>query len=101
MTVFPLDLPRLRFLGFDTRKREHADRYNQDVSTLESYVNRLVEEGRFGRYLYSSIARESGIDRERVAEILIVVNGGSNGFTIEAPTKSGQVFMAGSHLPAE
>lgn len=101
MTVFPLVLPRNRFLGSDPRKIQQADIFNRDVSTLENYVNKLVEEGRFGRYLYSSIARETGIDRDRVAEILVRVNGGSNGFTITAPAKDGQVFMAGSYLPSE
>ena len=81
MITFPLIVERNCYHGHDPKKLVEAEEYNRDAAKVEEYVNSQIRKGRRG-FKYSLIARDLGMNRERIAKLLYSIDCGSNGFTI-------------------
>lgn len=73
---------RRSYHGSNPKKLQEKAEYNEAASKVEAHVNKQIKEGKRGRFLYSTISQETGIDREIIKEALFNINCGSNGFTI-------------------
>lgn len=87
MIEYPIRVDRHTYGGQDPRKRETAFNYNQDAALLEKHINDQIKSGKRGVFSYSTIAQETGFERDIVASILFCVAGGHNGFTIPEDIK--------------
>lgn len=79
---YPINVGRDNYSGSDQKKIEKRVEYNSIALKLEHYINKQIEQGKRGRFLYSDIARETGVDINLVRSILFSVDCGHNGFTI-------------------
>ena len=77
-----IEVQRSCYRGKDEKKFAAHMAYNRDANLLENHINQQITNGETGTFLYANIAREVGLSRERVTEILFSVECGSNGFTI-------------------
>jgi hypothetical protein len=82
MVKYPVSVDRSSYRGNDPKKRAKAAQYNRDAAMLEQHINDQIKSGKTGIFLYSTIAREVGLDRQYVEKILFSVDCGHNGFTV-------------------
>jgi len=78
-----IEIQRSSYGGKDAKKFAEHMAYNHDVDLLEKHINRQINNGETGVFLYAKLAKEVGLSRERVTEILYLIDCGSNGFTIK------------------
>lgn len=83
MVTYPIHVNRSSYQGNDPKKVAQRITYNRDAKVLEDHINEQIKNGKTGTFLYSTIAHELEMSRDRVQEILFSVDCGHNGFTVK------------------
>jgi hypothetical protein len=85
VATYPVRVPRKDYRGSDAKRRRKIAADNQLAERLESYVNEQVAkaEGEYFEILYADAARDLNESLDDVTDILMGVDGGHNGLTVQ------------------
>jgi hypothetical protein len=90
MVTYPVHVPRDHYYGKDERRRRKAQRYNQIAQECEDYLNRKIRDdpAPVQQYEYWRIAHDLNLILEEVQKVMIGVECGHNGITIQKTATS-------------
>lgn len=83
MVTYPISVRRKQYRGSVSKERLKVSAYNQAAAELETYINGLLlqQESPIQVYLWYQISQGCGMSSDKIAELGMSIDGGSNGFT--------------------